>query len=215
MSDHVLELLGAYLDGELHGAQLRKVITHLEECQVCQEEEQSLLTLSATLQGATRPDFPSPERFARDVELLLPRAPVEPAGHKVLAFGWWLAPVGLILAWVFLSTTLLVSNVVTTAGQLGLLDSFSAWPASGSGVETSWSGMLVQLGLLSGNGQQWAELTEAFTRTSLPQMIWQVAIALLYLSWMAIWWARQTLQGHGQPFESGIVPEGGSRPTVV
>ena len=33
--------------------------------------------------------------------------------------------------------------------------------------------------------------TETFTRTSLPQISLQVSIALLYLSWIAIWWARR------------------------
>jgi hypothetical protein len=36
---------------------------------------------------------------------------------------------------------------------------------------------------------------------SLPEIIIQVSIALLYLSWMAIWWARHTHQGHGQLLE--------------
>jgi hypothetical protein len=31
---------------------------------------------------------------------------------------------------------------------------------------------------------------EAFTRSSLPQIIIQISIALLYLSWIAVWWAR-------------------------
>ena len=47
----------------------------------------------------------------------------------------------------------------------------------------------------------WAELTEAFTRNRLPQIVLQVAIALLYLSWIAIWWARQTRREHGQLLE--------------
>ena len=42
MSDHVLELLGAYLDGELHNGQLRRVEAHLEQCQICLEEYQAL-----------------------------------------------------------------------------------------------------------------------------------------------------------------------------
>ena len=95
MSDHVLELLGAYLDGELHNGQLRKVEAHLDECQTCQEEYQALQALSATLQEAPLPDFPSPERLAADVALRLPRKPVVPVRRKALELGWWLVPVGL------------------------------------------------------------------------------------------------------------------------
>jgi predicted anti-sigma-YlaC factor YlaD len=194
MSDHILELLGAYLDGQLHGGQLRQVESHLEECQLCREEVQSLQALSSALRSAPLPDFPAPERLAAKVALRLPRTPVKPMSHRALEFGWWVAPVGLILTWIFLSTTLLVNNVVTTANELGLLSSTSAWLVSGSPIESYWSGTLGQLGLLAGNSLQWAETTEAFTRTTLPQITWQVSIALLYLSWMAIWWARHTRQ---------------------
>jgi predicted anti-sigma-YlaC factor YlaD len=194
MSDHIFELLGAYLDGELHGGQLRKVESHLKECQFCRKEVQSLQALSAVLHSGPLPDFPAPERLAADVALRLPRTPAKPMSRKALEFGWWVAPVGLLLTWIFLSTTLLLSNVVTTANELGLLSSASAWLVSGSPIEAYWSGTLGQFGLLAGESLQWAEATEAFTRTTLPQIIWQVSIALLYLSWMAIWWARHTRQ---------------------
>jgi predicted anti-sigma-YlaC factor YlaD len=208
MSEHIHELLGAYLDGELHGGQLRKVQAHLEECQVCLEEYQALQALSVTLQDAALPEIPSPERFTAQVALRLPRAPEKPMGHRVLEFGWWLTPVGLILAWTFLSTTLLLSDVITTAGRLGLLSSASIWLASGAGAEAYWTGTLGQLGLLAGDTLQWMELTEIFSRTALPQLIWQASIALLYLSWMAVWWARHARLGQTRPLDSG------SRPTM-
>jgi hypothetical protein len=58
------------------------------------------------------------------------------------------------------------------------------------------SATLGQLGLLSGNSLNWAETTEIFTRLSLPQIGLQISIALLYLSWIAIWWARHTRHQH-------------------
>ncbi len=207
MSDHILELLSAYIDGELHGGQLRKVEAHLDECQSCLEEYYSLQALSATLHAAPVPDFPSPERLAADVALRLPRKPVKPMSRRALEIGWWLAPVGLIVAWIFVSTTILVSNAVTAAGDFGLLDSASAWLVAGSSG-ANYSAFLGQFGLLAGNSLQWAEMTEAFTRTAVPQITWQVSIALLYLSWLAIWWTRHTRQGLGGPFDSG------GRPTV-
>jgi len=205
MSDHVLELLNAYIDGELRGGQLRKVEAHLDECQSCLEEYYSLQALSATLLAAPVPDFPAPERFAAEVALRLPRTPVKPMRSRALDIGWWLAPVGLIITWIFVSTTILVSNVVTAAGDFGLLDSASAWLVAGSSG-ANYSAFLGQFGLLTGNSLEWAEMTEAFTRTNVSQIFWQVSIALLYLSWLAIWWARHTRQGFGRPFDSGNVP---------
>jgi len=205
MSDHVLELLNAYIDGELRGGQLRKVEAHLDECQSCLEEYYSLQALSATLLAAPVPDFPTPERFAAEVALRLPRTPVKPMRSRALEIGWWLAPVGLIVTWIFVSTTILVSNVITAAGDFGLLDSASAWLVAGSSG-ANYSAFLGQFGLLAGNSLEWAEMTEAFTRTNVSQIFWQVSIALLYLSWLAIWWARHMRQGFGRPFDNGNVP---------
>jgi len=208
MSDHVLELLGAYLDGELHNGQLHKVQAHLDECQACTAEYQSLQALSAELHAIPLPDLPSPERFAADVTLRLPRTQDKPLRKSALEIGWWLAPVGLVVAWIFLSTTLLVSNMVINANELGLLDNASARLVSSPSSEAIWSGALGQLGVLTDDSLQWAKAMESFTRISASQIFWQIAIALLYLSWLAIWWARHTLQGSGQSLDSG------SKPTV-
>jgi len=206
MSDHVLELLGAYLDGELRNGQLRKVEAHLDECKECMAEYQSLQALSAELHVVPLPGFPSPERFVADVTMRLPRTQDKPLRQSAVEIGWWLMPVGLVVAWVFLSTTLLVSNLVINANELGLLDNASARLVSSPPNEAYWSGALGQIGLLTGDILGWAEMLESFTRISASQIFWQVAIALLYLSWLAIWWARHTLQGSGQALDSGSSP---------
>lgn len=201
MSDHTLELLGAYIDGELHGRQLRKVEAHLGECQACLEEYYALQALSEILHTAPLPEFPAAERFTADVVLRLPRVPVKPMRAKALEIGWWLAPVGLIVTWIFVSTTILVSNVVTAAGGFGLLDSASAWLVAGS-AGANYSAFIGQFGLLESGSLEWFTFSESFTRTFISSIFWQVAIAMLYLSWFAIWWARHTRQGLGQPLES-------------
>ena len=201
MSDHILELLGAYIDGELHSGQLRKVEAHLDECQACLEEYYALQALSETLHAAPLPDFPAAERFTADVALRLPRVPVKPMRAKALEVGWWLAPVGLIVAWIFVSTTILVSNVVTAAGEFGLLDRASAWLVAGS-TGANYSAFIGQFGLLEGGSLEWFAISESFSRTFIVSIFWQVAIAMLYLSWFAIWWARHTRQGLDRPLES-------------
>jgi len=205
MSDHVLELLGAYLDGELHNGQLRKVETHLDGCQACTAEYQSLQALSVELHAVPLPDFPSPERLAADVTLRLPRTQDKPLRKSAVEIGWWLVPVGLVVAWIFLSTTLLVSNMLIGVDELGLLDSASARLVPSSN-EAYWSGALGQLGVLTDDSLQWAKAMESFTRISASQIFWQIAIALLYLSWLAIWWARHTLQGSSRSLDSGGSP---------
>ena len=202
MSDHVMELLSAYLDGELHDRQLMKIEAHLDECQTCREEYQSLQALSVTLGEFSLPELPAPDRFAADLALRLPRKPVKPVSNRALEIGWWLAPVGLLVAWIFFSTTILVSNMVTTANELGLLSNASSWLVAGSGAGVNYSAYLGQFGLLDSNSLQWFSDTESFTRNIVTDIFWQVSIAMLYLSWIAIWWARRSRQGPGQLLES-------------
>jgi hypothetical protein len=106
-----------------------------------------------------------------------------------------------LAVWVFISTDALLGDVVSAAKNFGLLDnttaSFISAPSEIAGVTST----LGQFGVLKGNSLQWAKATENFTRNALPQIVLQVSVALVYLSWFAIWWARRMRQGHGQLLE--------------
>ena len=201
MSEHVYELLGAYLDGELHGRQFQKVEAHLGDCQTCQEEYITLQTLSATLLEAALPEFTSPERLAANVALRLPQKSNIPINRIVLGVSWWLVPVGLITAWIFMITAGLISDALTTANALGLLSSSATWLVSGSSAAGSYSDLLGQFGFLNQGILQWFSLSENFARTAISNIFWQVSIACFYLCWIAIWWVRHTHQGLGQSLE--------------
>jgi predicted anti-sigma-YlaC factor YlaD len=201
MSKHVTEWLNAYLDGELNSSRLPHVEAHLAECQVCQAELESLERVSGLLHEVPTPEFTSPERFAAQVNLRLPHRPVAATRRRLLEVGWWMAPVGLLMIWVFISTTILISDMVSAANNFGLLDSPTALLVSDTPDTAYWTFTLRQFGLLEGTNLLWAETGESFTRTVVPQIVWQVSIALLYLTWIAIWWARCTRQGHGQLLE--------------
>lgn len=198
MSNHVKEWLNAYLDGELKNGRLHHVEAHLAECPECMAEFESLQNLSSLLHEVPSPEFTSPEKFAAQVNLRLPHAQPKPMKNSVKELGWWMIPVSLVLVWVLISTTDLVSDVVVTAGRFGMLNNAPAWLARGFSEDAIWSGTLGEFGLLSGRGLQWAQQTEFFTRNTLPEIIWQVAIALLYLSWIVIWWVRHTRTERGR-----------------
>ena len=204
MSNHVIEWLSAYHDGELHGNRLHQVEAHLAGCELCQAELASLANLSSLLHEDPTPERLSPERFVAQVNLRLPhKKTVEPA-TQVIEFGWWMIPVGLLAAWVFVSTAFILGNLLSAANNLGVLSSLSSWLSSGPSNDIYLSATLGQSGLLSGNGLSWAESAETFARMSLPKIGLQVSIALLYLSWIAIWWARHTRdqrQQHGPLIE--------------
>jgi predicted anti-sigma-YlaC factor YlaD len=201
MSKHVTELLNTYLDGELHGSRLHHVEDHLAECEACQAELDSLQGLSDLLHEVPTPDFTPPERFAAQVALRLPHSKPVTSGRKALEIGWWMIPVGLLATWVFINTAFLVNDMLSVANNFGLLTSVSDWMAFGTSNAANWSTMLGQFGVLRGNSLDFAVSTETLTRTSLPQLILHISIALLYLSWIAIWWARHRRQEHGQLLE--------------
>lgn len=202
MSKHIAEWLNAYLDGELGGRQLEQVEAHLMECERCQAELASLARLSGLLHEIPTPEFTPPERFAANVNLRLPHKQLTMPRKKMLEIGWWMIPVGLLGAWIFVSTSFLVGDILSAATNLGLLSGLSSWLVFGSTTQPFWTATLGQFGILSGNSLDWAASTEVFTRSSLPQIIAEVSIALLYLSWIATWWARQRRQEYGQLLES-------------
>ena len=204
MSKHITEWLNAYLDGELHGSRLQQAEAHLGECEVCLAELESLERLSGLLHEVPAPAFTSPERFAAQVSLCLPHEQKTIYRKKLLEVGWWMIPLGLLATWVFFSASFLMSDMLSALNNLGLLTGISDWPIFGSSNQAYWSSTLGQFGVLSGNTLDVVASTEAFTRISLPQIIVQVSIALLYLSWLAIWWARyrrHARQPHSQLLE--------------
>ncbi len=202
MSNHVSEWLNAYYDGELHGNRLHQVEAHLAECELCQTEVELLGRLSNVLQEVPTPEFTSAERFTTQVNLRLPHKQVAISGKRMLEIGWWMIPVGILGAWVFVATSTVLSEILYEASRFGLLSGISDWLAFGSSNGIYLSATLGQSGLLSGNGLSWAEWMETFTRMLLPQLALHISIALLYLSWLAIWWARHARQGLGQLLES-------------
>jgi anti-sigma factor RsiW len=201
MSNHVKEWLNAYLDGELKGRQLHQVEEHLAECEACQAEFESLQGLSSLLQEVHAPTLVSHERFVSQVNLRLSQRRVKETSNNSMGIGWWLIPVTLMAAWVFISATVLVSDMVAVVNRLGLLDTTTASFISDGSTQADLTARLGQVGALQGNNLQWAERSESFTRSVLPQFILQGSVALLYLVWLAIWWARRTRQGHGQLLE--------------
>lgn len=197
MSNHVTDWLNAYLDGELKGHRLHQVEAHLADCPECLAELESLQDVSDLLHEVPAPEFISSERFAAQVNLLLPHEQPRTPKRNVQEVGWWLIPVSLLMLWVIIGTSEAVGDVVRMADRFGLLSNAPAGLVQRFSGQAVWSDVLGNFGLLSGDGLAWAEGTELFTRHTLPQLVWQAAIAMLYLSWIVIWWARQRRRERG------------------
>jgi hypothetical protein len=201
MSKHIVEWLNAYLDGELKDSQVQQVEAHLVECQACRDELESLARISSLIREVPAPEFTPPERFAAQVNLRLPRRPASATKSRIAEAGWWMVPVGLLASWIFIGTSFFVSDILSVANNLGLLGNVANWLALDPARQTYWSATLGQFGILSQNNLGWIVSTETFTRSSLLQITLQVSVSLLYLSWLAIWWARRQRQGQDQLLE--------------
>lgn len=204
MSNHVSEWLNAYLDGELPRSRLHYVQTHLAECDACLAELDSLENLSVLLHQVPAPEFTLAERFAAQVNLRLPPQKATTSRKKILEVGWWMIPVGLLAIWIAINTSFFVYDMLSVANSFGLLTNVSDWMRLVTSNFAGWSSVLGEIGILRGNSLNLVTSTEAFTRTSWIQITLQVSIALLYLSWIVLWWARNTRYQHqqrGQPVQ--------------
>ena len=101
MTQHVFEWLSAYHDGELSRSRRQQVETHLQDCPSCRAELETLQGLSALLQTDPLPAHTPAERFAGQVQLLLPRDSVSRARRPKQSLPKWLLgiPLALLLVW--------------------------------------------------------------------------------------------------------------------
>ena len=198
MTEHVKQWLNAYFDGELHGARVSQVESHLAECAECKAELDGLRKLSALLRDtAPTNEFISTKRFVSNLTLNLPRQPEQTQPRKILEISWWLIPIGILGTWVFLQVTFLLSRLVLIVSDAGLLGNtftvFKGNPSQAQWLETLTWLFGNQLGF---NQTVISTLNNAdlFIQNQGSAFIWQALLATIYLVWLASWWFRQQNQ---------------------
>lgn len=196
MPDHLNEWLGAYHDGQLHGARLRQVEAHLAVCAQCQAGLDEIRRLSQLLQAdAAQTDYLSSERFAANLALRLPRRSAAPQPRRGLHPLWWFVPVGLLGTWLFLNITLSLSSVVQLALDRGLLGS-SLLVAQAGAPQMEWFAFTrtlfgSQLAAPADQVLQAANQANLFLLQLASWLLPQLFLALAYLGWLLAWWLRQ------------------------
>jgi len=207
MTEHITRWLEAYYDGELTSQRAQQVETHLETCETCQAELESLSVLTELLQ-----DFPPAQdltpasTFTAQVGLRLPRKPVENRWQNALRVGWQWAPAGLLATWVFIQTTFIVSGVLTRVlpripGMeqfASLLQSNAQGTSPVGDIPNLTSAGFVEIGqfgldFLRGGGPLGWGVT--------LNLILTLTLGLLYLSWLASWWIQKS---NGNKFSEQI-----------
>ena len=199
MVEHVTEWLGPYLDGELHSLRLRQVETHLEKCAACRLELKSLRNLSMLLQEPVPAGtFMPTGRFVSQLTLQLPRRLTKTQRSQGPSLAWWLAPAALLGLWFFLLTVINLNGVISLITRSGLLENLTAWFPAGA----QHSGLYLtvmdvfgsQMGAVIQSTLSIADRVSQFGENIFSQLLWQAGIALLYWTWMVIWWLRARRQ---------------------
>lgn len=193
MTKHVTEWLGPYHDGELHGVHLSLIEQHLSECVECRTELEGIRELSAFLHK-TPPiaDFIPTERFVANINLSLPRQPEPPQTHRILEIGWWLIPISLLGAWLFLQVAFSLSSVATLVSDSGLLGGSFSW-LQGHTTQTGWfidtiSLIGNQIGLSGQSISSALNEADGFVSEWAGHFFWQTLLALFYIGWLFSWW---------------------------
>lgn len=199
MNGHVLDCLGAYLDGELNPHLRQKVEAHLKECVICRSEFAGLQQISSLLQTAPAPDFLPAEQFTARLALQLPRREPAEKPAKRVSLLWWLVPAVLLITWFVIQIVLSVNGVIAVMNQANLVEGPGRFFAERT-TSSLWFSAVIDLFGSSLDGTlvsalMFLDRLGALRADVLGQFIWQAAIALLYLTWLAVWWVRS---GSGQ-----------------
>ncbi len=187
MNKHVDAWLEAYHDGELRGRRFVQVEAHLEKCRKCIEELEKLSSLSALLQeNPSASHLTTPDRFVARVGLYLPRRPHQSSWLRRLRGSWYLVPIGLLSAWAFLQTVMIVAGGLNVARRIGLGEDLviSLIPAQQEGIITDISQFVLDI---LGVGR-------SFGLGVSLNLLLPAAIGLIYLAWLAGWWVSQPQQ---------------------
>ena len=192
--EHVTPWLGAYLDGEVTAVLREQIETHLEGCLACQTELASLEQLSDLLHSSPPPPLRgSDATFARKVLARISQ-PVPPLWQRALRFSWRFAPLFLFAVGAFFQAVSWVSGLFLTGLPWipGAEKAFQSLAPSAANSDSSLLGGLLRLSLLNPTihdaaGQvSWLEPVGALALLNLALL---TVLAVLFLSWLASWWA--------------------------
>jgi len=195
MPDPIQTKLGAYLDGELNRQESIEVERHLEICPACHEELEELKRVSSLLRESRMPEFSSPMDFKAQLMLQLPRREESIQQGQKAKF-LWVAPVVVLVGFIFLQVTLNLSTLVSLAEQSGLVN-ISAGLGTGAPQQMLWfSAMKTLTGDLANSpGLVWLNVVNdagMITMNVLITLFGQIIAAVIYWGVLTLAWRKTT-----------------------
>jgi len=189
MPDPIQTKLSAYLDGELNRQESLEVEKHLQSCQACREELEELKRVSSLLHESHMPEFTTAMDFKAQVMLQLPRRE-ETIQQSQKAKFLWVAPVMVLVAFIFVQVTLNLSALVELAGNAGWVSVDTGTPS-----QMLWfSAMQLLPGdLLSTPGLAWLNVVNnagLFTQSVMITLLGQIIAAIVYWGVLTLVWRK-------------------------
>jgi anti-sigma factor RsiW len=195
MHEKFQNLMGAYMDGELHGRLLTELQEHLVNCGACQAELHSLEKIAGMLHSIPEETVMPAGQFASRLLMTLPRRETQPHPVAGRTRVWWFFPAALIGSWFFIQVVFTLANLVTAANASGLLGQAAAW--LGETRDASWFSVAISLfGGQLATSPLLSSINSASVigRELLTGFLWQALIAFLYLVWLISWWRGSLVQ---------------------
>jgi predicted anti-sigma-YlaC factor YlaD len=199
MSEHVLDLLNAYQDGELQGEDLLQVKRHLKSCKHCQGELDQLKQLSLMLRATPPPPSrQTPHDFAARLIPLLPDR-TQTISEKNMNWSWgWLAlPVGLFTTGAILWASSWITGLLFLANQGGLLGNLGHFLPDVANQTVSLPAWYTLLQGILNENLATALLNIQATWNSLETIVFSLGgealLALMYLTWLVLLWNKRPL----------------------
>lgn len=189
MNDHVETWLDPYLDGELNRLQQGRVDKHLAQCPECRKLLAQRRALTNLLQEmAPASELKPVDQFVNEVNLRLVRRSRAAQRQISLSLGWQFIPVVLLLAWAFVLTLSIMSNlllIIPEAEQIVQQSGSSIISISRLSTLLGSYPLDLTLGALKQIG-----IFRALDWNLITSLIALASIGLLYLGWLAGWWAH-------------------------
>ena len=197
MNEHVTELLGAYLDGELESGLEKQVRSHLVVCHDCRRELAAVQSLSGLLRSDPKPLIDT-AAFADRLEAQLPGRPDETSASLNRQTIWWLIPLVVLILGFVSRLVINMAGFLFFTGQSGILgDAIRNLVTNGWLLFEAPSLITILSSLLDVNFSAILPGVESVWQIAvgiMEELAWLGALLLVCAAWLVTIWNRHVIQ---------------------